>query len=238
MSEAVTGEVGQAEVRDDLVPVRRIPHRRRRQHAALRSDQELIVGLFPLCEAFEHRTQRLQDRHAAFFAALGGFGDADDIASVLHYRLARATARPAGSGRARKAPQLIAGLIPEATGEMSAEMQDALTERRELIEQRANEILDRAVSEKQDWALGLGESPAEQRATATWRREARTVAAYRDRYGTTAKSPLGRAPDSDAQKIDFARAAAALTRLRDIAAQASAANTHRTQGRDRLGLMR
>lgn len=66
----------------------------------------------------------------------------------------------------------------------SAERQDALTERRELIEQRANEILDRAVSEKQDWALGLGESPAEQRATATWRREARTVAAYRDRYGT------------------------------------------------------
>src|SRR5699024_109131 len=44
-----------------------------------------------------------------------GFGDADDIAAVLHYRVAQATARPAGSGRTRKAPRLIAGLIPEAT---------------------------------------------------------------------------------------------------------------------------
>ena len=47
--------------------------------------------------------------------------DADDIASVLHYRVARATARPAGSGRARKAPRLIVGLIPEATGTMTTQ---------------------------------------------------------------------------------------------------------------------
>ena len=28
-----------------------------------------------------------------------GFGDADDIASVIHHRLANATTRPVGSGR-------------------------------------------------------------------------------------------------------------------------------------------
>ena len=167
-----------------------------------------------------------------------GFGDADDIASVLHHRITRATVRPAGSGRTRTAPRLIAGLIPEAAGEMSAEMQDALTERRDLIERRADAILDRAVSENQDWAVALGERPAEPRAVAAWNRQARTVAAYRDRYGITAKTPLGPAPDSDAQKIDAARAAAALARLRDIATQASEPDVRRSQGRDRAGLVR
>jgi hypothetical protein len=185
-------------------------------------------------EANHHNIDALMPR----LVAGRGFGDADDIASVLHHRLARATARPAGSGRTRQVPQLIAGLIPEAAGEMSAEMQIALTERRELIEQRADAILDRAISEKQDWALGLGEPPVEPRAAAAWTRQAITVAAYRDRYGITAKTPLGPAPDSDAQKIDAARVAAALARLRDIAAQASEPDTRRPQGRDRRGLAR
>lgn len=44
------------------------------------------------------------------------FADADDIASVIRHRLANATTRPAGSGRTRQAPRLIAVLIPEATG--------------------------------------------------------------------------------------------------------------------------
>lgn len=185
-------------------------------------------------EANHHNIDALVPR----LAVARGFGDADDIASVLHHRLARATARPAGSGRARMVPQLIAGLIPEATGEMSAEMQTALSERRDLIEQRAGSILDRAVSENQDWAVALGERPAEPRVAAMWRRRAQTVAAYRDRYGITAKTPLGPAPDSDAQKIDAARAAAALARLHDIAAQTSEPASRRTQGRDRRGLVR
>lgn len=78
------------------------------------------------------------------------FTDVDDIAAVLHYRLTRATARPAGSGRARKAPRLIAGLIPEAAGTMSAELRQALTERRHLIETRADALLDAALTEHQD----------------------------------------------------------------------------------------
>jgi hypothetical protein len=53
-----------------------------------------------------------------------GSDDADDIASVLHYRVARATARPDGSGHTRKAPRLIAWLIspPDSpvTGDMRA----------------------------------------------------------------------------------------------------------------------
>ncbi|WP_338368173.1 hypothetical protein, partial [Enterococcus faecium] len=71
-----------------------------------------------------------------------GFGDADDIAAVLRHRVAAATERPAGSGRSRKVPGLIAGLIPEATGPMADEMRRGLDERRDLIEQRAEAALD------------------------------------------------------------------------------------------------
>ncbi len=147
-----------------------------------------------------------------------GFTDADDIAAVLHYRVSRATARPAGSGRAWKAPRLIAGLIPEATGTMSAEFQQALTERRHLIETRADALLDTALDEKQTWTRALGAPPKDAKAAATWRRVARTVAAYRDRYAITDHTPLGpSAAENDAQKIDAARAKAALNRARSLA---------------------
>ena len=164
-------------------------------------------------EANHHSIDALMPR----LVAARGFGDADDIASVLHHRLARATTKPAGSGRTRKAPRLIAGLIPEATGPMSTEMRKALTERRELIEQRAVAVLDQALTGQQEWALALVSTLAEARAATTWKQQARTVAAYRDRYGITTRTPLGPAPDNDAQKIDAARARAALARLRDLA---------------------
>lgn len=151
--------------------------------------------------------------------AARGFGDADDIAAVLHHRLARTTTRPAGSGRSRRAPRLIAGLIPEAGGPMAAEMQQALTERRELLRKRADAVLDRALREGEEWVVAVGEEPAEVEAAAIWRRQARTIAAYRDRYDITGNEPLGAAPDSDAQKIDAARANVALVRLKGINTQ-------------------
>lgn len=145
------------------------------------------------------------------------FGDADDITAVLHYRVARATARPAGSGRARKAPRLIAGLIPEATGTMSAEFRQALIERQGLIEARASVILDTALGDRQGWAAAAGAPPKDTRAAAAWRRHLLTVAAYRDRYGIIDPAPLGAPAESDAQKLDAARASAALDRARSLA---------------------
>ncbi|WP_454132636.1 MobF family relaxase [Microbacterium lacticum] len=179
-------------------------------------------------EANHHNIDALMPR----LVAARGFGDADDIASVLHHRLARATERPAGSGRTRKAPRLIAGLIPEAAGPMSAEMRKALTERRELIQQRAEAVLDQAIAERQEWVLAFGETPADASAAAAWKQQARTVAAYRDRYGATTRTPLGPAPDSDAQKIDAARARAALARLRDLAGVDGSDDPSRTARRE------
>ncbi len=146
-----------------------------------------------------------------------GFADADDIPSVIHHRLTHATTRPAGSGRTRQAPRLIAGLIPEATGPMTPDMQQALTERRHLIETRAEAVLDTALQTQEPWAMALGPIPAGGRERQQWRRRALVVAAYRDRYQITDPAPLGTQPESTAQKIDAARARAALNRAQSIA---------------------
>ncbi|MCS6711951.1 hypothetical protein JSY14_07935 [Brachybacterium sp. EF45031] len=146
-----------------------------------------------------------------------GFGDADDIAAVLHYRVAKVTARPSGSGRARKGPRLIAGLIPEAAGTVPSEMRQALTERRDLIETRADALLDTALTEKHEWIAKLGVQPKQARAAQAWRYAARTIAAYRDRYGITGPAPLGAPAEAESQKLDAARARAALDRAQNLA---------------------
>ncbi|WP_346037334.1 MobF family relaxase [Brevibacterium picturae] len=162
-------------------------------------------------EANHHNLDTLFPR----LVAARGFEDADDIASVLHYRVARATARPAGSGRTRKEPRLIAGLFSSADGPMIDDMRHALDERRGLIEARADAVLDTARDAGEAWTRPLGDPPRDPRKTAAWRGYARTIAAYRDRYGITEDTPLGPLPESAAQKIDRARAEAALRQLAD-----------------------
>ncbi|MGO2747994.1 ATP-dependent DNA helicase, partial [Microbacterium sp.] len=168
--------------------------------------------------------------------AARGFDDAEDVAKVMHYRLARATAQPSGSGRTRKAPRLIVGLIPHATGPMTSEMRQALTERRELIEARADAILDTALHGAELWMTALGETPADERGAARWRRDARTVAAYRDRYQVDDDAPLGPAPQTAAQKIDRARARAAFDRAQKLTqAEQPEQERARRNGSQRLG---
>ncbi len=149
-----------------------------------------------------------------------GFSDADDIASVLHHRLARAAARPAGSGRTRQAPRLIAGLIPYASGVTDPEMHRTLVERQDLIERRAVAVFDRDTNEGAPWTAALGTKPADARTARRWRRAGQVVAAFRDRYQITDDQPLGAGGGSDAQKIDAARAAAALNRAKQLSQRA------------------
>ena len=156
-------------------------------------------------EANHHNLDTLLPR----LVAARGFGDADDIAAVLHYRVERATAGPAGSGRTRRPSRLIAGLIPSARGVIDVEMRAALDEREELIEARADAVLEAALTDSAPWTNALGAAPADRRRAATWRKAARVIAAYRDRYRITDDSPLGAPPESAAQKIDAARARSA-----------------------------
>ncbi|MFT3862356.1 C-terminal helicase domain-containing protein [Micropruina sp.] len=146
--------------------------------------------------------------------AARGLDDAADVASVIHARVARATSRPAGSGRTRKPPRLIAGLIPYADGPMADDMRQALDERHELIEARAEAILTGALADKAPWTARLGPEPKVLNQRKAWRRAAAVVAAYRDRYQITDdRTPLGPPPQNTRQKIDRARAEAALREL-------------------------
>ncbi|QBE50199.1 conjugal transfer protein [Leucobacter triazinivorans] len=184
-------------------------------------------------EADGHQLDRLMPR----LIAARGFSDADDIASVLHYRLERAVA---GLGaRTGQRPRLIVGLIPEASGVTDAEMRAALDERRDLIEARAAALLDTALADPASWAAGVGAPPTQLGAASDWRNHLITVAAYRDRHGIDAPDPLGAKPEQVSQKIDHERAAAALTRARQVAARAPQPGSSRpAPARERRGPIR
>lgn len=143
-----------------------------------------------------------------------GFGDADDIAAVLRHRVAAATVRPARSGRGMRPAGFIVGLVPEATGAMTEEMERALAERAELMEARAEAVLAAAIAKSAPWVEALGAEPSDPRRGTGWRVAAHVVAAYRDRYRITAAGLLGGMPDTTIQKVDRARAEAALRKNR------------------------
>lgn len=73
--ESVAGQIRQADVDDELIPVRRIPHRRGREDIALWSRQKLVVGVLTCGETYEYGAQRVEDGHPAFLAILRSFGD-------------------------------------------------------------------------------------------------------------------------------------------------------------------
>lgn len=162
--------------------------------------------------------------------AARGFGDADDVASVIHERVARATARSAATGRASKTPLLIAGLIPFARGAMTTEMQEALNERHRLIRERAEAVLNDAIAAKAPWVRSLGDPPPREVSVRAWVQSAQTIATYRDRYLIDTDDPLGPPAASAAQKIDAVRARAALDLARRLAAEPASTETALTPG--------
>lgn len=96
---------------------------------------------------------------------------------------------------------------------MTPDMQQALTERRHLIETRAEAVLDTALQTYEPWLTAFGPMPASGRERQQWRRRALVVAAYRDRYQVTDPAPLGAQPEGTTQKIDRARPETALRTL-------------------------
>jgi hypothetical protein len=128
-------------------------------------------------------------------------------------------ARDAGAGRPRREPAMVVGLIPPAVGPMKPEMRHALDERGDMMEARANAVLDAALLARAPWTRVLGSVPGGSTAAA-WRHRACTVAAYRDRYGVVSARALGPPPRSIAQELDAARARAALRKAQKLAEKA------------------
>ena len=101
-------------------------------------------------------------------------------AADLAGRVAKARKAHTAAGGQRR---LIAGLIPAAPPAADPDIQRALDEREKLITARASAVLHQALTENQPWTKDLGPVPADARVRAQWLEAARTVAAYRDRYG-------------------------------------------------------
>ena len=199
-----------------LFDIKKDAHGRRYMEVALDGIALLRLVLANKGTAFSHeeRIELNLDGLLPRLVRARGLSDADDIASVLHHRLARATARPVGSGRTRQAPRLIAGLIPYAAGVTDPEMHAALVERQQLIEQRANAVLARDLDEGAPWTGALGRKPADAKTAGTWRRFGQVVAAYRDRHVARGRCP---ADDTlDALRTAARAAATAPTHGKDI----------------------
>lgn len=112
-------------------------------------------------------------------------------------------------------------------GSVADDMCQALDERRDLITQRADAVLGKAIADDAQWISQLGPPPEGTALRDTWRRSARTVAAYRDRYKIKTASVLGPRPEDTAQRIDRARAEAALNEVCRNAEHERAAHAHR-----------
>ncbi|RJS47908.1 conjugal transfer protein [Nocardioides cavernaquae] len=148
------------------------------------------------------------DRALPAAVARHGLGDAQDRAAVLRHRVQLATGQRPG-----RSQHLIVGLIPEALGAMAPDMRLALDERRDLIEERAQTLADTAVRDRLPWTTVLGPRPVDRALRARWDRALITIAAYRDRYGIDDRKTLGANPESDSQRLDHARALAAIRRV-------------------------
>ena len=201
----------------------------------------LISDAFgPLAAELRRADADGRDLDALFprLVATRGFDDADDIAAVLHHRVANATAVPSTTaGRGEPATRYIAGLIPHASGPMPHDLRHALAERAELIEQRVTALAETAVADGTAWTRDLGEPPADPRRRAAWMRQVRVVAAYRDRHQIGSDDPLGAPPEATAQQGDAERAHTAARRARRLARidQPPLAAPARAQGRRTRG---
>ena len=207
------------------------------EHSGLDSKQvDLVVeseSFGPLVAEFRRANANNHnlDTLLSGLIAARDLGDADDVGAVLRQRLQRATATRTGSSRGRASPHFIAGLIPEASGEMTAEMRAALDERKTLIEQRAMTIAESATTAGEPWTATRGTTPSDPRQRQAWLKQLRVIAAYRDRYGVTDSAPLGQEAGGANQCLDAERARAALQNAQRLAGAFPVATTKRPADR-------
>jgi hypothetical protein len=109
------------------------------------------------------------------------FGDADDVAGVLHYRIDRyLTGVGYPSPRAR---EFVAGIFPRPTGITDPDILLALNDRADAIEQRARELATFAIERGDAWVQDFGDAPPTGDLYERWVLEVATGAAYSDRWG-------------------------------------------------------
>jgi hypothetical protein len=108
------------------------------------------------------------------------FGDADDVASVLHYRIDRYVTEVGYPSP--PATELVVGLFPRPTGITDLDVLLALNERTVAIEQRARTLAEEAIERDDPWVQNFGDPPEPRDTYETWFEEVAAGAAYLDRW--------------------------------------------------------
>lgn len=133
-------------------------------------------------------------------------------------RYYNAEGTPPGRWMGSGLPALGTGQVTSGDEVSEAQLQLLVAMGRDLIEARADAVLDNALAGAAQWTAELGPRPTDVEKLATWRHSARVVAAYRDRYQVIIEAAIGTQAETIGQKIDAARAQAALDPVRRLAA--------------------
>jgi hypothetical protein len=147
--------------------------------------------------AFREAEARGLDLDRALPALVQGrtVSSADDIAALIHGRVTKWIESAGG----RERSDSIAGLGPAAVGVTDHDVDQALQERRTLIEARARTLVLEAFQRRDPWILGFGRLPEDPSRRDDWLRGLDTVAAYRERWQINAGLVLGEEPRSHEQ---------------------------------------
>ena len=109
------------------------------------------------------------------------FEDADDVASVLHYRISHYMT---GVGYPNSpASELVAGIFPRPSGITNPDIVPALNDRADAIEQRAHQLATIAIERSDTWVQDFGDAPDAGELYERWVVEVAAGAAYLDRWG-------------------------------------------------------
>ncbi|MDQ0375961.1 MobF family relaxase [Cellulomonas humilata] len=120
-----------------------------------------------------------------------------DMGAVLHERVEQFAAHAA---QAPAPGAFVAGLLPATQRAADAESAAALAARAQMIEERARLLVERAVAAGAPWLDDLVPPTSEPPRRDDWAERAKTVAAYRERYGISdQRSALGLEMPTDLQ---------------------------------------
>jgi hypothetical protein len=152
------------------------------------SDTELVqVKTSPAYAALLAQLRDAENRGLDIYTELPmlvvgrSFDDAEDVASVLHYRIDRYMI---GVGYpALSTSELVAGLFARPTGFTDPDILLALNDRADAIEQRARELATIAIERGDAWVSDFGDAPDTDELNERWALEVAAGAAYLDRWG-------------------------------------------------------
>ncbi len=117
----------------------------------------------------------------------------EDGAALLRARLGRWQKLSGGKWQPRQ--DLVAGLVPRASGIDDPDLAKAVAEREDAIAERALDLAERAVRRGAPWAKAFGTPSLRPAVAQAWWDRLAVVAAYRDRWRIDTPSILGETRD-------------------------------------------